>query len=230
MEKKYDFYNEKTVNKILDSIDMDEFDDYDQNKATKDYFYMDRPNLKAFFERNVFGDKILDVGCGCGDSLIANPKIKYAIDPCPKRVERAIELAPKDCVIKKAFAENIPFEDEFFDLIICWGTFYFTRSVNETIIEFNRVLKKGGRIVMDVMEETIFPITLVLNNNHFVHYYLPTFGFHLIEKTTWVENKGLKKTAFVLEKYRDFEPNDLLLPQSKGEIKNFDPNKHWWLK
>lgn len=87
-------------------------------------------------------NKILDVGCGVGfiSSLYPNLDIT-GIDISPE----TLALNPFKHVL--ASAQRIPFNDNYFDLVVCRGLLHHLEEPAIGIKEMNRVLKRKGRFV-----------------------------------------------------------------------------------
>lgn len=102
------------------------------------------------------GDKILDVGCGAGFDVLAascltgNKGKVSGIDITPEMLEKAEKvLASYACSayeLKIAGAEDIPFEDGFFDIVISNGVLNLSPLKEKTFKEIYRGLKPGGRL------------------------------------------------------------------------------------
>jgi|SRR6478735_2775834 len=100
--------------------------------------------------------KVLDAGCGGGRNLVyflQNGFDVYGIDPNPNAVEQirqlAKELAPKlpQQNFKVAPAEDLPFDDATFDLVISSAVLHFATDSNHfdaMLRSIWRVLKPGG--------------------------------------------------------------------------------------
>jgi tellurite methyltransferase len=100
--------------------------------------------------------KVLDVGCGGGRNLVyflQNGFDVYGIDPNPEAVEAvrglSAGLAPHlpSSNFTVAPAENMPFADDAFDLVICSAVLHFAqnhRHFDEMLRSAWRVLKPGG--------------------------------------------------------------------------------------
>lgn len=91
------------------------------------------------------GEHILDVGCGNGDLIqeqlrIPGTVIGTEIEPQLVAAGRAQGLD-----VRFGFAENLPFEDNSFDRLLCSVVVPYTDE-RKAISEFARVLKPGGRI------------------------------------------------------------------------------------
>ena len=104
------------------------------------------------------GSKILDVGCGKGfmiyDFLKLNPKLEikgidisnYAINNCKKEVANNLQVASCD---------NLPFEDNSFDLVISINTIHNLEKdeCGKSLREINRVSRKNKFIIVDAYRD-----------------------------------------------------------------------------
>ena len=99
--------------------------------------------------------KVLDLGCGIGGKTIFNGEKWgisefYGIDVNSDSISTANEyLKTINSNVKykfvEGYAEKMPFEDESFDAIISHDTVEHVRSVEDTMYECKRILKKGGK-------------------------------------------------------------------------------------
>ncbi len=104
------------------------------------------------------GETVLDIGCGGGvDAFIAaitvGPEGKVVgIDMIPEMLERAeanLQKAPfKNLSFELASAEDLPFPDEDFDVVISNGVFNLIPDKVKALAEVYRVLKPGGRFMV----------------------------------------------------------------------------------
>jgi ubiquinone/menaquinone biosynthesis C-methylase UbiE len=118
-----------------------------------------------FFQKRVVslanpekGGRLLDIGCGTGwavryaAGLVGEGGGAYGIDISPKMIERA-QANSRDygnVHFYQADAEGLPFEDGFFDTVICTNSFHHYLNPVKVLEEVYRVLKPGGRAyVMD---------------------------------------------------------------------------------
>jgi len=99
------------------------------------------------------GAKILDVGCGKGKDIVQLAKWgfeAYGLDISGFAINKIKEnFSHKNLHLYVGKAENLPFEDKFFDAVYCNRTLYHL-STEKTILEINRVLKKGGLLLISV--------------------------------------------------------------------------------
>jgi SAM-dependent methyltransferase len=100
------------------------------------------------------GDLVLDAGCGYGhwtDALAQFNKYVVGIDINHNMVEVS-RLYARKCGIKNVefhqqALPHLDFPDEDFDIIWCWGVLMFVPP-DETLREFYRLLKPGGRLLI----------------------------------------------------------------------------------
>lgn len=95
--------------------------------------------------------KILDVGCGNGNLFTCLPDGKYELHGVDFS-ENMIEEAKRNCKTTAAFsvadAENLPFDDNTFDIIVCNASFHHYTHPNTVLKEMNRVLRPGGKLLI----------------------------------------------------------------------------------
>jgi len=97
---------------------------------------------------------VLDAGCGTGRNLEilheAFPSVRYSgVDINPFAVQLSLEKGVAD--VQQASVENLPFEDDRFDLLVSADVLYFENlDDRKTMSEFARVLKKGGALIMNL--------------------------------------------------------------------------------
>ena len=106
--------------------------------------------IAAEIERFPSG-RILDVGCGNGNlfNLLSKGKYElYGVDFS----ENMIFEAKRNCKAKASFsvadAENLPFGDDSFDIIVCNASFHHYIHPDVVLGEMHRVLKSGGRVLI----------------------------------------------------------------------------------
>lgn len=90
--------------------------------------------------------KILDLGCGHSTLLAEIYKItpySYGIDPDPESLKKNTMVK----MIKNAYAHEIPFESNFFDLVVSTWTLEHIEKARESLAEIYRVLKPGGKFI-----------------------------------------------------------------------------------
>ena len=104
------------------------------------------------------GEAILDIGCGAGvDTVIAALMVGESgpvtgIDLVPEMLERAKEntrlVGALNVEFMEGSAEELPFPDNSFDVVISNGVFNLVVDKVKALGEVYRVLKPGGRFML----------------------------------------------------------------------------------
>lgn len=130
--------------------------------------------------------RILDVGCGNGNlfNLLSDGKYElFGIDFS----ENMIFEAKRNCSGKASFmvadAEQLPFDDDSFDIVVCNASFHHYIHPDAVLQEMHRVLKDGGKVLigdpyMPSLVRPIFNVFLKFSDNGDYHIY----GFDEMEK------------------------------------------------
>lgn len=97
--------------------------------------------------------KLLDVGCGTG------PMIELLLKEFPDRSYTGIDLTPRMIEVAQeknlehsrflvGDSENLPFEKDTFDVVICTNSFHHYPNPQAFMNEASRVLKAGGKLIL----------------------------------------------------------------------------------
>lgn len=95
---------------------------------------------------------VLDIGCGNGSQtalFLKNCNQLTAIDLSPENVQLTKQLLPS-AKVYEASAENLPFEDNSFDLILCFEVLEHISDDRKALLEMKRVLRKNGFVAITV--------------------------------------------------------------------------------
>jgi len=97
-------------------------------------------------------DQVLEIGCGLGRliSLVQseNDVVGYGLEVSNQAVEMArMKSGLEPSNILHGVAENIPFDSNKFDFVICWGVFDLVDQ-GRVLSEIIRVLKIGGEAII----------------------------------------------------------------------------------
>lgn len=114
----------------------------------------ERIALSKFFKLIPKKEALADIGCGFGRltpfyaSLF---KRCVLVDPSKRllREARRLSLKYKNLNFRRCFAQNLPFTDKSFDVVLFIRTFHHLEEPNEVIVEFNRILKPGGFLILE---------------------------------------------------------------------------------
>lgn len=91
------------------------------------------------------GERVLDVGCGQGSHLLFLKKLGLdisGVDASPHMIQRARERLGHSCELKTAMADDLPFEDNTFDLTVMINTLEFLDNPLEALREAGRVTRR----------------------------------------------------------------------------------------
>lgn len=104
------------------------------------------------------GERVLDIGCGAGvDAMIAATMVGptgwvEGIDMSPEMLAKAKEHLRASGLANTSFqdssAEDLPFPDQTFDVVISSGVFNLVPDKVRALREVYRVLKAGGRLMV----------------------------------------------------------------------------------
>jgi ubiquinone/menaquinone biosynthesis C-methylase UbiE len=108
---------------------------------------------------------LLDLGCGVGRAVLEAARVAngrgefYGVDISSKMIEKAETSSTnyKNVHFRKVNAEELPFDNDFFDLIICSNAFHHYFSPDNVLRQVYRVLKPNGRIyILDPTADDFF--------------------------------------------------------------------------
>ncbi len=94
-------------------------------------------------------DWLLDVGCGTGISTAMFECNKIGIDSSEELISQAITRIP--AIIGKG--EDLPFNDNIFDIIICLTAIHNFDDYKKGIQEMKRVCKKSGKVIITILKK-----------------------------------------------------------------------------
>jgi len=114
------------------------------------------------------GETVVDVGSGAGfDSLIASKMVGSSgrvigFDMTPEMLKKAragaSAMGAMNVEFREGLAESLPLPDGFADVVISNGVLNLTLDKTETLREWFRILKPGGRLqVGDILVERSVP-------------------------------------------------------------------------
>lgn len=92
------------------------------------------------------GERVLDIGCGDGGHLLLLQKLGldlWGIDASSYMIHRARERLGHRCALRTARAEDLPFEDNSFDLAVMINTLEFLDDPLPALREAGRVARRA---------------------------------------------------------------------------------------
>ena len=94
------------------------------------------------------GEQIMDVGVGLGRILKQFPEMmRYGMDISARYLQEAQKEGIQCCL---SMAEDMPYKDEVFDMVICCDVLEHVFDLNLAITNILSTLKKGGTLIIRV--------------------------------------------------------------------------------
>ena len=91
------------------------------------------------------GERVLDIGCGAGDNLLFFSKLGLditGVDASPYMISMARERLGSRCALKRGLAEDLPYDDNEFDLAVLINTLEFLDEPLQALREAGRVANR----------------------------------------------------------------------------------------
>ncbi len=96
--------------------------------------------------------KLLDIGCGTGyliSMLSKDYNAEYiGLDLSPEMINQAIRKNIKNARFIEGRSDELPFEDNSFDIVTCSQSFHHYPETDKPMQEAKRVLKNGGLYIL----------------------------------------------------------------------------------
>jgi len=129
--------------------------------------YSTQPFMKKIVGFDKFADKkVLEVGCGLGTDLLQFARSGAnvtGVDLTPNSIElvrKRFSMESLSVDARVADAENLPFDDNSFDMVYSFGVLHHTPNTQKSIDEVYRVLKPGGQIIIMLYNKTSLHVWL----------------------------------------------------------------------
>jgi ubiquinone/menaquinone biosynthesis C-methylase UbiE len=91
-------------------------------------------------------DKVLDVGCGTGLSTLLFTCFKAGVDPTFELLQQAKKRMP----VVQGVAEQLPFQDNSFDIVVCLTALHNFADPQRALLEMKRV--GTGRFAISILK------------------------------------------------------------------------------
>jgi ubiquinone/menaquinone biosynthesis C-methylase UbiE len=104
--------------------------------------------LKIVMERMPYQktDRLLDVGCGTGLGSLLFTCFKVGVDPTFELLQQAKSRMP----VVQGMAEQLPFKDNSFDIVICLTALHNFKDPQRGLLEMKRV--GTGRFAISILK------------------------------------------------------------------------------
>ena len=162
------------------------YDDTDKNQTFTKFELKRRKEIvfnfieKIDYKKN---KKVFDLGCGTGQYLLQLSSLGlecYGADISEEMLQstrkKLTSLDVSDVTLINSDCYNLPFEDNFFDLIICIGVLEYLDDEKKALKEIKRLLRPGGFVIVT------FPNFYKLRNLINPYYYLIRIWTYLFGK------------------------------------------------
>lgn len=152
--------------------------------------------------------KILDLGCGNGNILkLISKKADlqlYGLDLSDKMVKEAEKKLGNKATFTIGDSENLPYEDNIFDVIVCNASFHHYPNPLKVLKEIKRTLKKDGTLILG---DPTIPFNFILKIFNFFLRYSKSGDFKIYsqkEITKLLNTAGFDVTNFKKNKLQIF--------------------------
>ena len=146
-------------------VAIEQFDEmaenYEKGIWGKYFNYSNKKVFEYSIKKITIDSKVLDIGCGPGqmEELVTELAVRgeaIGLDISNKMLLRAKEKHGKASFVF-GFADNIPFPENYFDIVYCLNSFHHYPNQVKALKEMFRVLKKDGHLyLLDATRDGIF--------------------------------------------------------------------------
>ena len=153
---KIPIYKLKTTNEVMEFYD--EWGDNDKyNKDMADWDYTGPKETVNVFKKYAENKDILIFDAGCGTGLVGKELKKFGYNNFhgADLSQTLLESIPKNLykeINKTDLNKSIKIEDNFYDAVMCVGTFTYAHVKPNAIDEFVRITKNKGLICFTINE------------------------------------------------------------------------------
>jgi ubiquinone/menaquinone biosynthesis C-methylase UbiE len=152
------------------------------------------------------GRRVLDAGCGTayGAKLLAEAGAMevVGIDLAPEVLDSVRAQMPSNVVLDVGDVTSLGYDDDRFDLVVCFEVIEHLEERGRALDEFRRVLSAGGVLALSSPNRDVYPP----GNPHHVHEYTPAelehelslrFAHTRLERQhTWITSGVLDDARF----------------------------------
>ncbi|MBW1980382.1 MAG: methyltransferase domain-containing protein [Deltaproteobacteria bacterium] len=138
---------------IFDSRSARHYDDWYQKKAGREVLQLELDLIERLLEPRQ-GERLVDIGCGTGMHLAWFQKMMLQVsglDASPYMLDRAKQRLPATVDLHRGRAEDLPFDDNEFDLATMINTLEFVDNPTRALAEAIRVTRR--RLVLGVLNK-----------------------------------------------------------------------------
>jgi dolichol-phosphate mannosyltransferase len=117
--------------------------------------FFDRIGLSLNLARLEPGDRILDMGTGCGIMLRALTVKNFDLRLVGMDLHPGIsELKNMGFDVNRGDARGLPYRSDSFEVVFCLDVLEHIKDLEAAVLEIHRVMKDGGQLVVSLPEES----------------------------------------------------------------------------
>ncbi len=205
-----------------------------KDKFSKEYFeeieqlrYAAEPEIFSFAQFTRFKDKkLLEVGIGAGTDFLQWVRAgtqAYGIDLTEEAIDnvkkRLSLYGLKAQEVQVADAEQIPYHDNFFDIVYSWGVIHHSPNTIKCLEEIIRVTKPGGCIkIMIYNRHSLFALYRYLLAAAKHGKFLRSFS-----QVIYYDQESLGTKAYTIKEIHTILKNyPVVIKQLKSTVTNYD--------
>lgn len=139
-----------------------------QTESQRNFYQKQTRDLEwEYIKPEIKSGKFLDIGCGKGYTTFKAFRDlgceSYGVDPDNNLVGVVFdkEIDYSKITITKGYAENCPFENEFFDTLFCSHVIEHVENIGAVLKEMKRIIKPDGKIIIGVPTNHMAFINLI---------------------------------------------------------------------
>lgn len=159
--------------------------------------------------------RMLDLGCASGATMLSWIDAGWqckGVDPHKPSVDTAVKDMGLD--VHVGAGEDLPFEDNSFDMFLCLGPHEHAYDLNKMFAETRRTLTDGGHLMIRWRSAEIFGSPLEYYNHNHYRFFTPNMwaltlrkhGFSIVT-TTSDKLEGWQSYEYILAR-KDLEPSE----------------------
>ena len=140
-----------TNSNLLDEVkkySKEWFEEIEKNR------YQEEPFIHQIAQFSRYRDKlVLEIGVGAGTDHLQWARVAkdlYGLDLTDEGInitKKRLETYGLSSNLKRQDAEDLPFNDNFFDVVYSWGVIHHSENPQKIIYEIERVLKTDGEFI-----------------------------------------------------------------------------------
>ena len=186
------------------------YKEYDKWFETNEFVYKSELEaLRVFVPQKGKG---FEIGVGTG-RFAAPLGIKIGVEPAKEMAKIARE---RGIVVYEASAEDLPFKDNTFDVVLLVVTICFVEDPFQTLKEAKRVLKREGKIIVAFVDKNSFLGKIYEVRKERSKFYRFATFYSTNEILNWLNMLNFKDFKIAQTLFRDLKEINSLEPVKNG--------------